>query len=78
VTEKHIVNGVRSNPKCCAVALALSEAGLTDPRVGPLTIAVGDGLMESPPEVRGFVARFDRGQPVEAFEFELPEGVADL
>jgi hypothetical protein len=24
------------------------------------------------------VARFDRGQPVEAFEFELPEGVADL
>ncbi len=76
VTVKHedITNGIPRSCNDCPIALALRrlfpEAAV---HVAYHRIAIDDGRTVTPDIVRKFVKDFDRGRPVEPFEFPLPE-----
>lgn len=74
VTREDIQDG---NPDAfnCPVALAVRRTfGLPygDVEVNDV-IAAGNQEYETPCEVIEFICQFDEGQPVEPFEFDLPE-----
>ena len=74
VTEKHIKEG-KPYDKCeCPVSLALKDLGYTPVvDVKAAYIKKGEDEFVAPlrAEARDFVARFDRGQEVFPFSFEL-------
>lgn len=79
VTEKHIGEGLAGNAKHCPIALAGLEAieGATRVRVGFSTMNVQikgsdrQKFLDLPYEAKTFVRRFDNGDPVKPFEFEI-------
>jgi hypothetical protein len=75
ITQKHIEAGLRESFHSCAVALAMSDAGLGAPGVNAFFIeGVSNGEHLSavtPGEVRQFVDDFDHGRPVSPFSFEV-------
>ena len=77
VMQHHIDNGRRASCNSDPIALALKEAGFYQPWVGPNHIAwrreFKDHSVETPEDVLGFMKKFDNGQLVEPFEFELEE-----
>jgi hypothetical protein len=83
VTQKLIDAGAPGSPCRCPIALAarkqLQVKNLYVTGDG-LTVTVEDGLGRSkdvttqlPPEARQFIHDFDRGEPVEPFEFSVPD-----
>jgi len=79
VTEADVVNGIPKDSCDCAVALALRR--VTEPvKVGPCWVELNgsDALVPLPAEAVAFIRRFDRGEPVEpfAFDLELPEAAS--
>jgi hypothetical protein len=76
VTWDHIKRGCREFCWCCPVALAVLAA---IPGSGPSVILEIDLTyrgrrysIETPDEVLDWMTRFDRGQQMQLFEFELP------
>jgi hypothetical protein len=72
VTAEHIRDGQRCNSARCPIALALQEPAW-EARAGAILAVLSDGFYRLPYEVRKFMRDFDRGLPVEPFEFELGE-----
>lgn len=75
VTQDHIKNGMRYSSTLCPIALSLREHG-----VAPTVGAANAGLYGKngffyrgrlPDAAQLFVARFDEGDKVEPFEFDL-------
>lgn len=73
VTQEHIEKGQRFEPFSCAVALALKDSGFESARVSESEIVCDCDIFPVPSSVRAFVGRFDRGEPVLPFSFELDE-----
>lgn len=80
VTEADIANGCRLQATSCPVALALTRSLAAlgcDPEDevhvcwGTKQIQIGDAVIPMPDEVQDFAGRFDDGQEVEPFVFEL-------
>jgi hypothetical protein len=87
VTDKHIKAGVERDCVLCPVALAVADAVDAAGAIGlPGSSAYADLYLISvrvpgseapiwyasaPPEVEAFIHRFDGGETVEPFEFEL-------
>lgn len=75
VTQEHIGAGVAESCRSCPVALALQDAGY--PRAVVANFIFLDAhdpdsrLLRTPASVVRFVHRFDSGQTVEPFEFQL-------
>jgi hypothetical protein len=79
VTADHIARGVRECCDNCPAALALQDA------FPHHFVEVSDGMasirrwgeaavvVDLPPAAKRFVSRFDAGDEVEPFEFELPD-----
>ena len=81
VTQQHIQLGLRGSCTADPIALALKDAGFMRPWVSPTrieTVGQNGGYMKEnwscPQSVLSFMIRFDRGEVVSPFEFEL-EGV---
>lgn len=77
VTLEHICHGQHHKGDACPVALALREAFPNKKVwVDPLyTIEIGEDVYVAPEEVRQFVERFDDGEEVEPFAFNLPKAL---
>ena len=77
VTQKHIDSGVRGSCSSDPLALAMREAGLEKPHVGPTYItwrkSFRDYSEETPEDVLQFMEQFDNGGISRPFEFELSE-----
>lgn len=78
VTQYHIDRGCRESCRGCPIALALSDAGVSDPHVeGDQAGAMrADGLHDwfrLPSRVRRFIQAFDAGSAVEPFSFPMPD-----
>ena len=76
VTQRHINAGSRGSCTNDPIALALKDAGFSDPWVSVRTIQNGRGKemvqWDSPREVQEFMDLFDNTRPgVQPFEFEL-------
>ena len=71
VTEDHIRCGTRLQGDCCPVARAITEAGLKNVHVTYSGIWIDGDEKPIPPSVSEFVRLFDKGIPVEPFEFDL-------
>jgi hypothetical protein len=75
VTHQDIVEGRTCIPDKCPVALAVKRCAKIEDElgvsVGVTTIRVGLQKFHNSNEVENFVVRFDRGQAVEPFTFEL-------
>jgi len=74
VTQKHIDAGMRKDCERCPVALALIDAhvsfyGISSTRVHSFK---EPRILELPDVATAFIHRFDDGEAVEPFEFELP------
>jgi hypothetical protein len=73
VTQELIDNGQKIDAACCPVALALKKE--VDPKAscGDTSCYLGKryGRHELPQAVITFVKAFDKGLPVEPFEFEI-------
>jgi hypothetical protein len=76
VNEEHIANGKPTDGRACAVALAIFD------RTGKRVFVCDDEIrwgtrmyhaIEPPVSVKNFVRRFDSGEKVEPFGFELDE-----
>src|SRR5256885_4584440 len=76
VTAEDIANGKKSSITDCPVALALHRAGFPTATVGAWSMMNGEGFDALPEGVSQFIARFDGGEPVEPFSFEVPWEVA--
>lgn len=75
VTQDHINNGMKNCTKLCPIALALREHGVA-PSVGAshAGLYIDNGFWyrgRLPDAAQLFVARFDEGDKVEPFEFDL-------
>lgn len=74
VTGRHIAGGKRSDCNYCPIALAFKEAGLNI-QVGSYFIHRSpddlENASELPNAVCDFIRKFDRGQPVQPFSFEI-------
>ena len=77
VTQEHIDNGDRGSCTHDPIALAMRNAGLEAPWVGPAGISWKiehrNYFMQTPRIVLDFMLAFDNKQPVEPFEFSLGE-----
>lgn len=82
VTQDHIDNGHRNSAVSCPIALALKETpGATNVSVGIGTASIGYGNVlrydykrtyyHLPWQATEFIDRFDFGDPVQPFEFEM-------
>lgn len=71
VTEDDIRFGERGECTDCPVARAISRATKREAYVDSYDICSGSYDWFTPEAVRTFIARFDSGQPVEPFTFEL-------
>ena len=81
VKREHIDNGVALSSTCCPIALACKDAGLKNVWINPLSIhyCLDDSVcplfvnrVTLPVEVIKFIARFDAGEYVTMFSFDLP------
>lgn len=69
-----IINGRRTAPDHCPVALAVRrQSGRSKIAVSSYSVDLLDGMKDAelPPEARQFVRDFDSGRPVKPFSFEL-------
>ena len=77
VTQKHIDAGVRGSCSSDPIALAMREAGLDRPHVGPTYITwrkdFKDYSVETPADVLEFMEQFDNKGWVKPLDFELSE-----
>ena len=78
VTTEHIANGLKDQHCRCPVALAMLDCKLQQPSVTPISVSwgpYGDDRKEiyTPIKIQGFIYRFDNGDKMEPFEFELKE-----
>ena len=75
VTQEHINGGTRNDCGCCPVALALIDMLYECVRVDATHIEIRIGTSVrgflTPLEVAIFVRKYDGGEEVEPFEFEL-------
>ena len=76
VSQECIDKGKAGDSRFCPVALSLQAAGLDSPAVGPLRIWWKRHdkrvMYQDPPDsVKWFVRRFDDGETVRPFTFEL-------
>lgn len=75
VTQKHIDEGVRVDPQCCPIALAICEQlallSVNDVSVAGTRIRVRDRFISIPSVAKDFVNKYDSWLPVSPFEFEL-------
>lgn len=72
VTQEHIDNGERDQSLKCPVALALGDGTeVYGPDCAPLGRPIGDPFVTLPGEVAAWIYRFDAGEPVEPFEFDI-------
>jgi hypothetical protein len=75
VTSDDIAKGEREQPCRCPIALALTRAHPGQWVLGEHTADFyfddADGTISLPNEARDFIKRFDNGDPVEPFSFEL-------
>lgn len=74
VTQAHIQTARRGDSAACAIAAAAQAAGLRI-RVGQdaaeVTVAGCAATLELPQQMKEFVAKFDAGEPVEPFSFQI-------
>lgn len=77
VTSEDIACGIESNCTECPIALALRRATTRVYHVHAdrieYPLAHGGGYVPHPPQVREWIGRFDSGQRVDPFGFDLPE-----
>jgi len=74
VTARHIKRGVPDDDLNCPIALAIQDRWPGRyVSVCPDTIQIGKRTVDTTDEQQAFMARFDRGLPVEPFTFELDE-----
>ena len=79
VDQKHLDNGKQFSCEDCAVSLSIKETFAKEKVIGCRTSSRYVALFfpkqtvccEFPPEVTDFVRKFDKGEKVEPFEFEL-------
>lgn len=76
VTPEDIAQGKRGDATCCAVALAARRAGLQGVRVDGDGMTWGtdssnEGFSSISDAVHYFIEKFDAGQLVDPFEFEI-------
>lgn len=75
VQWNHIDLGIVGEATHCPIAAAMEDAGLRHALAGASLLMWrdhrGGRRVKHPKEVRGFIRRFDAGEPVEPFEFEL-------
>lgn len=73
VLQHHIDQGIRKDTERCAIALALQEQFPEMEVVVGLTCASVDmaSWIFQGADATNFVMRFDEGEPVEPFEFEM-------
>jgi hypothetical protein len=77
VTQDHINQGSRKTAKVCPVALAFSDVGLKNPVVGTTGVTYEHPdddsrvLSDLPAWVGYRIRRFDEGEGMEPFSFEL-------
>ena len=83
VTEEHIKNGKAKDPSCCPVALAVKERmAVKDVFANCYTIR-GDidyshgFCVRAPDSVYDFITKYDRGEPVEPFSFDLDTDIPE-
>ena len=74
VTLTDIETGTRGDIHRCPVTLALRRAS-GDPKawVGRTVLSVGGKSIKSPKTVQKFTENFDLRNPVQPFEFSIPE-----
>lgn len=73
VTQKHINAGVKKQCTSCPVALALQDHfDNKDLWAGPSDFLTPTGCADTPEVVREFMNRFDAGDFVSPFSFEIP------
>lgn len=78
VTQEHIDGAIPDKHKYCAVALAMMDAGLQDPYVGPSSVRWRDaeGIhqnVEATNEVSLWICNFDNKREVKPFVLEITE-----
>ena len=74
VKQEHIKSGIHKSPISCPIARAVREAfGVDDVGATHYSIYVAGKRYEVPDSVQSFIKRFDDGEVVEPFEFELKE-----
>lgn len=75
VTKKNIRKGNRQGATSCPIALALNDAGFNAVMVRHKFVwCYGNGIFNEvnlPEEAQEFILKFDRGEKVQPFEFEL-------
>jgi hypothetical protein len=72
VTRRHIFEGVQGSWDSCPIALALrDELGVTNLEVGNGVIRCGKKKFKMSNSADTFVGKFDEGEPVKPFTFEL-------
>lgn len=80
MTQEYIDNGKRRQGDSCPIALAISEQveEASFVSVGTCSAyyydrALNNHFIKLPDEAKSFVTKFDKGELVEPFEFELVE-----
>lgn len=77
ITYEHIGEGEAQEGAKCPIALALLDAGLRNPQVGPETVSFDDDeqhyAYDLPPEAVAFVEQFDALKTVSAFTLKLKQ-----
>lgn len=72
VNRRHILEGTRRSWDSCPIALAVREQlGVADLKVGNGLIRCGKTKFTMPDRVDRFVGKFDDGEKVKPFVFEL-------
>lgn len=73
VTQEDIRNGKCKSFWGCPIALALARAGFKDVIVSAAYACSKDKTLDFPVEALHFINRFDRGETVKPFTFEINE-----
>lgn len=71
VTQRDIEKGLREDPNSCPVARAIKRRGFEDVSVKTQVIWIGCRKYNPPEIVEDFIERFDKGDTVQPFKFEL-------
>lgn len=76
VTAEHISRGFKQDSESCPIAMAARDSFLSrEVFVGRSIMCVDGYTYDMPPEASRFVRSFDKGLPVEPFEFEVERSV---
>lgn len=72
VTKEHIDKGVKGSWDCCPIALAIKEQlNIESIEVNDELISTQERDYRTPLSCVNFMEKFDEGDPVTPFEFEL-------